>query len=287
MEINFTLKKYIAHNLQTNMRFLYKTEADYYPNTIPTSIVSLVPSITELLCDLGLLNKMMGRTKFCIHPKQHLAAIPIVGGTKNIRFNTITQLKPSIIIANKEENRKEDIEILMQAQPVLLTDIKNLQDVYELIQYLGNLFQVEQTATTLLNKLHSDFQQPFLLSKSKSPIFVTYLIWQKPFITVGGDTFINEIIKYAGLKNEYESSVRYPEISFEELNTNQSNIILLSSEPFPFKAKHLKELQTLLPNKRFILVDGELFSWYGSRLLHTANYLKVWLSENQLLESEH
>lgn len=232
----------------------------------PQRIISLVPSQTELLVDLGLEGSIVGVTKFCVHPKGLKERKVIVGGTKNYRYDVIESLKPDLIIGNKEENEQSGIENLMKKYPVWMSDIYNVEDSFEMIWRLGELLQVKDKAEEIIRQLRLDFALP-LLKKGTA----VYLIWNDPIMAVGPNTFINEMLDFAGFENLTMSS-RYPQLSREELIDLSPNYLLLSSEPFPFKEKHVQYFQSLLPETEVRIVDGEIYSWYGSRLLKAKSY---------------
>lgn len=229
----------------------------------PKRIVSLVPSITELLYDLGLFDQIVGRTKFCVHPKEALRVVPKIGGTKNVNFDRVADLKPDLIIANKEENDKGQIEQLSQHFPVWISDIANFGDAMEMIQSLGILLNKEIVADKIVNDSKALLQK---IKPTKSQR-VAYLIWQKPYMTIGNDTYIHDMLKHTGYENIFGDQTRYPTFTLAELKDRVPELILLSSEPFPFKQKHIDELKLTFPNTPIQLVDGEAFSWYGTRLL--------------------
>ena len=232
------------------------------------SIISLVPSLTELLFELGLGKQIIGRTKFCIHPATAIKQIPIMGGTKNIQIEKVINLQPDIIIANKEENTRQDIEALSAFSHVYLTDISSIQDLIDCIQDWIK-FIPEANGTSLLQSLSLlDFAGIF------PPLNVAYLIWYNPLMTIGHDTFIHYMLKMSGLHNVFSDKTRYPETNRDELIKLKPDLIFLSSEPFPFTSKHQKELEELLPCTRVVLVDGEMFSWYGSRILSAPAYFR-------------
>ena len=233
----------------------------------PKRIISLVPSQTELLFDLGLENEVVGVTKFCIYPKEKTKEKTVIGGTKKLRFEVVHRLQPDLVIANKEENVKEHIEALREDYPVWVSDIKTLEDALQMIEAVGQITQTEKAATDLTAKIQRSFKAALTPKKRKA----LYLIWRNPYMAAGSDTFINEMMQRAGFENICSQN-RYPALSFEEMKALKPEIILLSSEPFPFKAKHVQEIRTELPNTEVMLVDGELFSWYGSRLLKSAAY---------------
>ncbi len=234
----------------------------------PQRIVSLVPSQTELLVDLGLEERIVGVTKFCVHPRILRKSKTIVGGTKNYRIDVIDSLQPDLIIGNKEENEQSGIEELMEKYPVWMSDIYNLKDSLEMIGRLGRMLGANIKAEEIIKHLNSDFALPS--PKKGSAI---YLIWKDPIMVAGVDTFINEMLGFAGFENLIHTS-RYPQFSIEELVDLNPEHLLLSSEPFPFKEAHIHYFQTLLPKAKIRVVDGEIFSWYGTRLLKAKSYLE-------------
>lgn len=238
-------------------------------------IVSVVPSQTELLCYLGLENQLLGITKFCVHPRAVFKKKEKVGGTKKLKIDRIKALEPDLIIANKEENTKEDILELKKYFKVYISDILTLEDNHKMIRDLGTLTDTTKKAAELIDKIQYNFSA--FKDKVKTPYAsVVYFIWKKPMMVVGGKNIINTMLKEAGLKNIFSGLERYPAISENDLIEAKPKIILLSSEPFPFKEKHAKEFQEFLPKAKYILVDGEMFSWYGNHLLHsTAYFLKL------------
>ncbi len=238
-------------------------------NQPPKRIISLVPSITELLYDLGLVDALVGRTKFCVHPKEALQSVPKIGGTKNVNIDRVIALQPDLIIANKEENEQAKIEQLSQHFPVWISNIADFSEAMNMIISLGAILAKEKAAqkiitdsTYLLKKLQSTQKQK-----------AAYLIWQKPYMTIGRDTYIHDMLSHAGYENVFGEQTRYPSFTLEELKARQPDIILLSSEPFPFKQKHIDELAVIFPTTPIQLVDGEAFSWYGTRFLKTFEQL--------------
>ena len=238
--------------------------------TVPRNprIISLVPSQTELLFDLGLDEQIVGITKFCIHPSSKVKEKMKIGGTKKFNFDKIHTLQPDLIIGNKEENYKEGIEKLQQQYPVWMSDITTLQDALEMMTAIGKLTNTENKASEIRNKVVKGFSA----IKKHDPKTVLYFIWQKPYMVVGDDTFINEMIERLGLKNLAAGLGRYPELTAEMISSLQPDLIMLSSEPYPFKEKHIDSFRQLCPTADLRIVDGEMFSWYGSRLIKSAGY---------------
>lgn len=239
-------------------------------HNIPKRIVSLVPSQTELLYDLGLDEEVIGITKFCVHPGSWFKTKTRVGGTKIVNIEKIIELNPDLIIANKEENSKEDIEALEKLYPVWISDIHTLEDSFEMIRSIGELVDRTQESINLISKIKEE-QKKFKLTTSRKAL---YFIWYNPWMLVGTDTFIHEMMQLAGFENCLNQE-RYPILTHHKIAKLNPEIVLLSSEPFPFKEKHIQELKEILPDAKIILVDGELFSWYGSRLFHSFDYFRV------------
>jgi len=230
----------------------------------PKRIISLVPSQTELLSDLGLDEEVIGITKFCVHPDHWFKTKTRVGGTKQLHLDKIKELQPDLIIANKEENVREQIEELLKDFPVWISDVNNLNDALEMIASIGEIINKISRAKEIVNQIKKGLLQP---QTTNYELQTCYLIWKDPYMTIGGDTFINDMLQRCGFQNIFEDQKRYPQISLEQLQAANCQLLLLSSEPYPFKQKHIDELQPLLPHTKIILADGEMFSWYGSRLI--------------------
>lgn len=226
---------------------------------LPKGIISLVPSQTEFLLDIGA--PVVGRTKFCIHPADKVKDIPIVGGTKNFRFDVIRNLKPDLIIGNKEENYEEGIEELTQDFPVWMSDIYTMEDAFQMMTTIGHLCDLEARADEIIRECREATES---VKGSKSGK-VIYLIWSKPWMAAGKNTFIDHMLTHLGYEN-LVTEERYPELTTEQITELNPDKILFSSEPFPFKEEHLTEAKSQWPSAKGQLVDGELYSWYGSRL---------------------
>lgn len=237
----------------------------------PRRIVSLVPSQTELLHSLGLAQEVVGITKFCVHPEGWRKQKQVVGGTKTPHLEAIRALQPDLIIGNKEENEQSSIEALAQEFPVWMSDIYTLADALEMMRMLGEVTGREAAAQQLASTIHQRFMS--LPRPGVSPK-VLYLIWRKPWMAAGSQTFIHQMLESCCFTNVIAEQLRYPELSEEAMQALEPDLVFLSSEPYPFKEKHLAELQALLPQAKLLLVDGELFSWYGSRLLQAPAYFR-------------
>ncbi|XOV68506.1 MAG: ABC transporter substrate-binding protein [Fluviicola sp.] len=244
---------------------------------VPTRIVSLVPSQTELLHDLGLEDQVVGITKFCLHPDEWFRNKPRVGGTKKVDFTKVRKLSPDLIIGNKEENEKSDIEHLVQEYPVWMSDIFDLEDALMMIQQVGEVTGSLERAQELISVIKKEFKELDSWVSSTMPKGKTaaYFIWSDPNYCAGKNTFIDAMLNRCGLEN-YVNEARYPE--FKE-SASTPDFVFLSSEPFPFKEKHIQAYQDRFPSAKVVLVDGEMFSWYGSRLAKAPGYFKKLLEE--------
>ncbi|HWY38765.1 MAG TPA: helical backbone metal receptor [Bacteroidia bacterium] len=251
-------------------------------NFPPGRIISLVPSQSELLWHLGLQEELAGITKFCIHPTEMFHSVTRIGGTKEIKFDVIKELQPDLIIANKEENEQEQIEELCKHYPVWISDIHNLDDALEMIERVGAITHRKEKAAELVTQIKNKYAA--FKNNTKHAITqhrtAAYLIWKNPYMAAGHNTFIDHMLGLCGLTNVFTSEKsRYPEISAQNLIDKKPDMVLLSSEPYPFKEKHIEELKMHLPHAKIMLVDGEMFSWYGSRLLHAFDYFTELLKE--------
>ena len=244
----------------------------------PQRIVSLVPSQTELLYYLGLQERVVGITKFCIHPESWFHTKTRVGGTKNPDLQKIRSLQPDLIIGNKEENDVTQITELMEEFPVWMSDISNLDEACEMIQAIGTLVQQPEKASELVSEISLRFKSLEKRINNKS-LRVAYVIWKEPWMVAGSETFIDDLIVRCGCINVFEKIPRYPKTDLQEIKKLEPDVILLATEPYPFEEKHIAEVKSQLSGTRVALADGELFSWYGPRLLNTPEYLKNLLKQ--------
>lgn len=242
--------------------------------SFPKRIVSLVPSQTELLVDLGLESSLVGITKFCVHPSYLRKQKSVVGGTKQVNFPKIKDLQPDIILCNKEENTKDIVSELEKIAPVHISDINTIKQCFELINMYGELFKVQVKAQQLIECIEKE-RDDFRLTFTEPRLKVAYFIWKNPYMVVGSDTFINEMLSEARFINVFQDDIRYPEIELNHPKLLEADAIFLSSEPYPFKEEHIKEFENQFPKKQILIVDGELFSWYGSRLLKSYSYFSA------------
>lgn len=245
----------------------------------PKKIVSLVPSQTELLFDLGLEDSIVGITKFCVHPYHLKSTKKMIGGTKKVHYEKIKLLQPDIIIANKEENTLEIVEELQKICPVWVTNILTIDDSLQMISDFGQLFNKRTEAQKWIDKIQfalADFKN---FIKDKEEQKAAYFIWANPYMVAGGDNFINEMLKLNKFINIYDNNPkyegRYPEVVIQKMKIQgDPDLVLLSSEPFPFKDEHAFELGRYTHHAKTIFVDGEMFSWYGSRMAKAFDYFK-------------
>ncbi|HRG01700.1 MAG TPA: helical backbone metal receptor [Bacteroidia bacterium] len=235
--------------------------------TYPKRVISIVPSQSELLWDLGLREELIGITKFCIHPSEMFKTVERVGGTKTLNLDKIRALKPDLIIGNKEENEQIQILELQKEFPVWMSDIFTIEDALNMILLVGELVNKSKEAISINQKIHNSFLEINTVSKT-----ALYLIWNNPYMAAGGNTFIADMLGRIGLKNVLSNQERYPQLSMKQIQDLNPEIVFLSSEPYPFKESHIEELQHFLPKSKIVLVDGELFSWYGSRLTKSVVY---------------
>jgi len=241
-------------------------------NFPPRRIVSLVPSQTELLFDLGLDEEIVGITRFCIHPKEKVNGKLKIGGTKQFDIEQIKLLAPDLIIGNKEENYQQGIEELQSHFPVWMSDIYTLPDTYTMMHEVSKITNRQAEGERIITEIKDSFSAT---ASSLLPLpTAAYFIWRKPYMVAAGNTFINHLLQVFGVKNVFENQTRYPEINTETLAELKPDFILLSSEPYRFTEKHYEEFCAFSPSSKVIVVDGEMFSWYGSRLRFTAKYFE-------------
>lgn len=240
------------------------------------SIVSLVPSQTELICDLGCTEALKGITSFCVHPDHVFRSRKRVGGTKNFKTDQIAALRPDLIVCNKEENPKGPTEALAAEWPVWVSDVSDFPSAAEMIRLLGDALGKQGRAKELTAAIEAGraLRAPFR-DKSEKPS-VLYLIWKDPYMAAGTDTFISAALAEIGAENVLHrlgaEGLRYPRITEEDMAELNPDFIFLSSEPYPFKQKHVTEVAGHC-KKEALAVDGEVFSWYGSRIIKSQDYL--------------
>lgn len=238
----------------------------------PRRIVSLVPSQTELLAHLGLDHRVVGLTRFCVRPKGWRAAKTIVGGTKQVNVEQVAALSPDFILANREENTPEDVEVLADMAPVYVTDVPTVDAACAMIRTIGCLTDRAEQAETLAAAI----ARRFATLDDFAPVRAAYLIWREPFMTIGRDTIIHDVMARGGLANVFGDRTRYPEVTLDDLAAADPDVLLLPDEPFPFPSKDTfaADLRAALPEIPIHFVDGQAFSWYGSRLRETPAYLQ-------------
>ncbi|RAV28839.1 ABC transporter substrate-binding protein [Sinomicrobium soli] len=241
----------------------------------PVRIVSLVPSQTELLYDLGLEEQVVGITKFCVHPYHFKAVKTVVGGTKKVHFDRIRELSPDIILCNKEENTREMVAELNRIAPVHVSDIRTIDDTLELVKQYGQLFACRTEASRITGKINNRLRDFRAFIRDKPVLKAAYFIWKDPWMVAGGNTFIDHLLTLNHFRNIYGDRERYPEIELKKIRMEgDPEIVLLSSEPYPFKEEHAFEIGRFTHHAKTVFVDGEMFSWYGSRLARAFDYFR-------------
>jgi len=236
----------------------------------PKKVVSLVPSITYTLHRLGLEDEVTGITRFCKFPENWKKTKTIIGGTKDVKIERIANLQPDLILANKEENAKEAVEELQKIAPVYISDVSGLSTNARFINDLGEIFDKNDVARQINKNIDSNLKA----LKAYKPLKSIYFIWREPWMSVGGDTFISQMMQYAGFDNLLKHQKRYPVVKIEELKKMNPEMILLCSEPFPFKEKHQEEMQKYFPDTPIKIVEGEAFTWFGAYPEKAFQYLK-------------
>lgn len=246
----------------------------------PQRILSLCPSITETLFALGLGDRVVGRTQFCIHPSDRISSVHTVGGTKQVDDDKIAALAPDLIIAEKEENTQDIVERLATRYPVYVVNVESIADAYTMIRDVGTITGTAEAANALVTRIQAKLHDLPRFDGKKA----AYFIWRKPYMVVGKTTYIDAMLAHIGFTNPFaELDGRYPVVTVEQIQHMKPDIVLLSSEPYPFAEGHVLELQEHLPDTPIVLVDGEMFSWYGVRMLQAADYVSEWQKEIQLL----
>jgi len=233
-------------------------------------IVSLVPSQTELLHDLGLDAEVVGITQFCVHPSHWRRTKTRIGGTKDVRVERVRSLAPDLVIANREENVREQVEAIRGFCPVWTSDVNDLVGALEMIRSVGRLTGKEAEAGPMAHSIEDAFTA---FGRVEVSVRTAYLIWRDPWMAAGGDTFIHDMMRRCGFSNVFAEKPRYPVTSLSELSETGVGLVLLSSEPYPFRERDLEAVRLQIPGAEVRLVDGEMFSWYGSRLRESARYL--------------
>lgn len=237
--------------------------------------MSLVPSQTELLYDLGLEDKVVGLTKFCVHPYHFRSLKTVVGGTKQVKADKIKELQPDIILCNKEENTREIVSTLEKIAPVHVSDIYTIDDALELIGQYGELFSCRTDASRIIHKIRFRLEGFQHYIKDKPVLKTAYFIWRNPWMVAGGNTFIDYLLTLNRFQNIYANKDRYPVIELRKMRLEgDPDLVFLSSEPYPFKDEHAFEVGRFTHHAKTVFVDGEMFSWYGSRLVKAFDYFK-------------
>ncbi|MDV7340196.1 helical backbone metal receptor [Terasakiella sp. A23] len=240
-------------------------------------ILSLVPSITELLFDLDLAESVVGRTAFCVHPKESVKSVKSIGGTKQVNMDKVMAIDATHLIVNIDENPKELVDELKTFIPnIIVTHPNRPEDNVHLYQMLGNIFDRRDQAARLISELQAANTHTQMAAMDLEEKKVLYFIWKDPWMTISTDTYISRSLASVKLKTiPTESDRRYPEVDLESGILDEADAILFSSEPFLFKLDHLKEFSEThnLPLEKLHIIDGEMTSWYGSRAISGLRYL--------------
>lgn len=253
----------------------------------PQRIVSLVPSQTELLFDLGVDEKIVGVTKFCTDPPDRVADVTRIGGTKKFNFARIDALAPDLILGNKEENYQDGIEQLKMRYRVWMSDIYDLDDALWMVEQVAAMVGARERGQSLSRTVRERFMSlDKVVARRPEPRRAAYFIWRKPYMVVGGNNFIDHLMRRAGLYNVFRDLERYPQVTAAQVAGARPEVLLLSSEPYPFTQAHRDEFQSMGAGADVHLVDGTLFSWYGSRLLRIPAYLEAITKANSNVRSE-
>lgn len=240
----------------------------------PARIVSLVPSLTELVCDLGLADQLVGRTGFCIHPRATVKPIPKVGGTKDVHLARLRELAPTHVIVNIDENRREDVAAIAEWAPhVIVTHPCVPADNLSVYRLLGGIFRRESEAQALEQALCTALADADRVGRALPPESVLYLIWREPWMTVARSTYISAMLATVGWHTvPVADAPRYPTFDWAAPWVSEAARVFLSSEPYRFQQKHVDEVGTL-SSRPATLIDGEMVSWYGSRAVAGLRYL--------------
>ncbi len=241
----------------------------------PQRIISLVPSLTELLHDMGMERQIVGVTKYCVHPNHYQVKKTIVGGTKKVKNKVIKDLDPDFILCSKEENTQEIVMELEKIAPVYVTDVNSLDTALQLIKDLGILFDRRTQSEHIINKINFQLQDFQNFIKDTHSRKVAYFIWAKPWMVAGSATFINDMLRICKFANAYANQERYPEINIKKMRIiAKPKLLLFSSEPHHFTDEEVFEVLRRNRKTLTIYVDGQYFSWYGSRLIKAFDHFK-------------
>lgn len=274
---------FLAYNVMINRTVLQRRKVIVVNKTVidklgrsvsypfpPKRIISLCPGITDTLFALDLQDELVGRTRFCIHPRDEVKSVRAVAGTKDINLEAIKDVRPDLIIVEKEENTKEIVEELEQYFPVYVAEVQTIDEAFQMFEDMGMLTDRVAAAAHLVDTTRKQFEK----LPSANGKRVAYVIWRKPYMVVGKDTYIQSMLNRMGFVNPFtESEGRYPAVTAEDFQHADLDCLLLASEPFPYKEKHITEFEAFLPDTEILLVDGEMF-WYGPRMLEAASYLR-------------
>ena len=235
-------------------------------------VVSLVPSLTELVCSLGGREMLAGRTRFCTEPSGEIEAVPIIGGTKNPHIDRIIALAPDLVLANKEENRREDIEALeTNGLDVLLTDQNTVAEAMAMIAEVGRQLGCDEQSARLNAEIAAALAEPM-----PPPVRVFAAVWWNPLMGLGSASYGHDLLEQCGAVNVLAGRQRYPEVTLEEVAALKPALVLLPDEPFPFTQEHVAAFAAIAPTR---VIDGKLLWWYGPRIPEAIRSLRAVMAE--------
>ncbi|MFP5461877.1 MAG: helical backbone metal receptor [Gammaproteobacteria bacterium] len=266
------------------VRLIDATGQEHRPFRGDARIVSLVPSLTELACALGLAGSLVGRTGFCIHPRDTVRSIHKVGGTKDVDLERVRALAPTHLLVNVDENEKPAVDALRpHVGSVVVTHPIDVEDNIGLYRLFGGIFGCEARAGGLEARLRAALDAA--RAEAHAPLRVLYLIWRNPWMTVGPATYIARMLAEAGMQAVApESTARYPQVDLDAFGAERFDAVLLSTEPYRFTEEHRRALlaDPRLAGRPVCLIDGEMTSWYGSRAIDGIEYLRAFRRELDL-----
>jgi hypothetical protein len=256
----------------------------------PPRIASLVPSLTELLAELGLADALVARTRYCVHPAGRVERIPVVGGTKDVDLERLRNLAPTHVVVNVDENRREAVDAMRAWDPapvILVTHPKHPHDNLALVDRFAAAFGAQPGVRAQATRWRSEMERALAQTRpdGRTERRVLYLVWRKPWMTVARDTYISRLLArvawstWPPIEGGEHGAARYPSVSGDEPWLADIDEVLLSSEPFPFGDRHRVEAQALCPGARVRVVDGERLGWYGTRAVAGLDYLRALADE--------
>lgn len=260
----------------SNLKFTDAAGAEHAPASRDARIVSLVPSITELVVDLGLGEKLVGRTKWCVHPKPFIDAVPAIGGTKKINLEKLRALDPTHVIVNIDENTREMVDAMAEVVPnFIVTHPINPRDNLDLYRLIGGIFGRSAKSEIICGRFEESYRELTELAKPLPALRVLYLIWKNPWMTVSRDTYIARTLELIHWETTGSADARYPDVTMSADLLAGVDLVLFSSEPYAFTDEDIDAFATTYecPREKLLRIDGEMTSWYGSRAIQGMRYL--------------